>query len=144
MSICSVASSDWLSVYQHFHWLHHTDAFDGSAKILGVFLNRNHIKHTHCSCTTQPYSSSAGKYRGERFCRIHILHFKHHHFSVFASVSQGWHFILVMQMFVFTVLMVNPVLLMRKEIGIKMTYSLSHKLCVLQRQSWLFGKRAVK
>lgn len=84
--------------------LHHTDAFDGllGVQILGVFLDCNHLKHTHCSCTTQPHCSSAGKYR---FCRTHTLSYKHHHLPVFASKSPGWHFILVTQIVMFTVLM---------------------------------------
>lgn len=70
-------------------------------KILGVFLDRNHFKHTHSSWTTQPHCPSAGKYSREGFCRTHALSNRHHHLPAFASIPQGWHFILMTHIFAY-------------------------------------------
>lgn len=113
-------------------------------KILGVFLNRNHIKHTHCSCTTQSYSSSAEKYRGERFCRIHILHLKTSPLSwICLSIPRVTLYSCDANVCVYCAYAKSSVI-DEKGNWDKTAYSLSHKLCVLQRQSWLLAKRKVK
>lgn len=102
----------------------------GRAKILGVFLDRNHTKHTHCSCNHPALLQTNTAQRGA----AKYTYFKH-------CLSRG-HFILVTQMFVYCAYAESGIIDENWNLD-RTTFFLSQKMC-LSWQSRLVGEIAVK